>query len=162
MDSKEMVQIEINGIKMEVDMRHAKRIEELRIGDRVKLLIENPYSSPKHKVHPGIIIGFEPFTTLPTIIVAYIDKNYSAVDMKFAYINKSSVDVEMIRSVDDDGLDVDKAQITELFNRQIEVKREELKAIEAKRDYFLNEFRSYWPKTERVDLAALTKGDVDG
>ena len=30
--------VEINGIKMEVDLRHATRVEEFKIGSKVKVL----------------------------------------------------------------------------------------------------------------------------
>ena len=33
--------IEVNGVKLEVDMRYARKIEELRVGSRVKVLIKN-------------------------------------------------------------------------------------------------------------------------
>lgn len=49
--------IEVNGVKLEVDLRTARRIDEIRIGDRVKVLIKG-YSD--YKVHAGTVIGFEP------------------------------------------------------------------------------------------------------
>ena len=39
MDNKKIV--EVNGIKLEVDMRYAKRIDEFRVGDTVKVLDVN-------------------------------------------------------------------------------------------------------------------------
>ena len=38
--------IEVNGVKMEVDMRHARRIEEIRIGDKVKVVKINIDDNP--------------------------------------------------------------------------------------------------------------------
>ncbi|MHC4294732.1 MAG: hypothetical protein ACYSTL_04025, partial [Planctomycetota bacterium] len=49
--------VEINGVKLEVDLRHAKVIDQFRVGDRVKVLkkkYEKVYES-----HPGAIIGFD-------------------------------------------------------------------------------------------------------
>lgn len=62
--------IEINGVKLEVDMRYAKRVDELRVGSKVKVL-NKEYSS--YKVYPGVIVGFEEFDNLPTIVVAYLE-----------------------------------------------------------------------------------------
>jgi hypothetical protein len=52
--------IEINGVKMEVDMRYAKRVDELRIGSRVKVLIKE-YSS--YKIYLGVSIIPSKFAT---------------------------------------------------------------------------------------------------
>ena len=48
--------IEINGVKLEVDMRYAKRVDLLRIGSRVKVLVKT-YS--EYKIYPGVKIGRE-------------------------------------------------------------------------------------------------------
>ena len=62
MESEKTI-IEVNGVKLEVDMRTARRIEEIRIGSPVKLLTKVTYGG--NKVHPGIVISFEPFKDLP-------------------------------------------------------------------------------------------------
>ena len=33
--------IEVNGIKMEVDLRNAKRIDQFKVGDSVKVLVKS-------------------------------------------------------------------------------------------------------------------------
>ena len=69
--------VEVNGIKLEVDLRTAKRIDQLTdqltIGSRVKCLVKQ-YSD--FKTVPGVVVGFEPFEKLPTIVVAYLDTDY--------------------------------------------------------------------------------------
>ena len=60
--------IEINGVKLEVDLRSARRIDTLRVGDRVKLLEKTSYGGPI--VHHGVVAGFDPFPSQPTIIVS--------------------------------------------------------------------------------------------
>lgn len=43
--------IEINGVKLEIDLRHAKRIDNLRVGDTVKVLrkrYDDSYESFPH------------------------------------------------------------------------------------------------------------------
>ena len=79
--------VKIGGIKMEVDMRHAKRVDTFHIGDPVKLLLTEGNS-----VMAGVIVGFEEFLTLPTIVVAYLSMDYFNSGLKFAYINTESAD----------------------------------------------------------------------
>ena len=88
--------IEVNGVKLEVDMRYAKRIEELRIGSKVKAL-NKEYSS--YSVYPGVIVGFEQFEKLPTIVVAYYKTDYSGSDIKFVYYNAETKDTEICSAV---------------------------------------------------------------
>jgi ribosomal protein L19 len=85
--------VEINGVKLEVDLRTAKTVEEYRVGDTVKLLKKEYGDS--YKSYAGMIVGFDPFISLPTIIVAYIDQSYSGVDIKFDYLNAKSEGVEI-------------------------------------------------------------------
>jgi hypothetical protein len=61
---KQTTIIEIGGVKLEVDLRSAKRIDELKIGSRVKCLQKPSYG--EMKTLPGVIVGFEPFPSLPT------------------------------------------------------------------------------------------------
>lgn len=98
MNNTENVIVEINGIKMEVDLRHARQVyENLRVGSRVKIL-EKGYSD--HSVYPGVIVGFENFVNLPTIIVAVLKSDYSGSDLKFYSINSESKNVEMVPALD--------------------------------------------------------------
>ena len=62
--------IEINGSKFDVDFREAKEINTFKVGDKVKVL-KKKYL--EHVVYPGIIVGFEQFQKLPTIVIAYLD-----------------------------------------------------------------------------------------
>lgn len=134
-------QIEINGVKMEIDLRYTKRIDTLRIGDRVKVLIKG-YSD--HKVYPGIIIGFEPFKMLPTVIIAYIETGYNSVDLKFVYFNEGTKDREIVKAIDNDHLDLSKADMLKAFDRQLLDLERKMTEIQEKRDYFVQNFRAYW------------------
>ena len=50
--------IEVNGVKMEIDLRNAKVVENYKVGDYVKVLIKE-YNS--YKSYIGNIIGFDNF-----------------------------------------------------------------------------------------------------
>lgn len=140
--------IEVNGVKLEVDLRHAKRIDTLQVGDRVKVLIKT-YSD--YKVFAGTVVGFEPFKNLPTVIIAYLDVEYNSASVKFVYFNAQSKEVEVVKAIDDDCLDIDKVGVLQKFDREIEKKKDEVTDLEAKRAYFLANFRAYWPELAKVE-----------
>lgn len=133
--------IEVNGVKLEVDLRTAKRVDELRVGDRVKVLVKQ-YS--EYKVHAGTIIGFEPFENLPTVIVAYLDIDYLGVNVKFVYFNAQSKEVEIVKAIDDDQLDVSKRDLCASFDRDIAKKEMEISELRQKKSFFLERFGEYW------------------
>ena len=139
--------IEINGVKMEVDLRHAKVIHQnIKVGSKVKLLEKpGPYASAT-SVHPGVVVGFEPFDTLPTIIVAYVKIGYGDGGLHFAYINaKSAERWDMVPSLDDER-PIEQSDVIGYFKREEEKKLAELTDIRGKRDYFLRHFNSYFPE----------------
>lgn len=139
--------IEINGVKMEVDLRHAKRVDELRVGDRVKVLTKG-YSD--YSVHAGTVIGFEPFAKLPTIVVAYIERSYgSTAGIKFLHFNAQTKDTEVIKAIDDDALDLSKEWVITTLDKEIEKKKMEIAEMEQRKDFFLREFRAYWTPVEK-------------
>ena len=138
---KETVTIEINGVKMEVDLRHAKRIDELRVGDRVKVLVKR-YQD--YAVYPGTIIGFEPFETLPTVIVAYVESTYSDSDIKFLYFNSQTTETEIVKAIDDDSIDLSKDEVLKSFENKADKLQREIDEINEKKAYFEKRFSSYW------------------
>lgn len=144
--------IEINGIKMEVDLRTAKRIDTFRIGDNVRLLV--PEYGNKFKVCPGVIVGFDEFTKLPTITIAYLEVGYSSAEIKFAYINgtnEKDEKYEIAPANDIEELHFKKSDVVSIMEKEIENKKEEIRDMERKRDYFNKYFSKYFePKTETV------------
>lgn len=133
--------IEINGVKMEVDLRHAKRIDELRVGDRVKVL-HKQYDG--YKVHAGIVVGFEPFEALPTIIVAYIKTDWASASVEFVYFNNETKDYEIIKAIDDDQLDLSKDEVLSHFDRERARLETSMRELEEKRAYVERRFGAYW------------------
>lgn len=148
MENKQI--IEINGVKMEVDMRYATRIEHLTVGSRVKCLLKSGYSTAEFKVVPGVIVGFEPFQNLPSIIVAYLDIDYSSVGIKFKSYNAQCSDFEIVADIDNNALEVNKADILGKMEREIDKKKLELEEIQQKRDYFLQNFGCYFADVAKV------------
>lgn len=147
----ELQVIEINGVKLEVDMRYAKRIEELRIGSRVKVLDSTGYGDAK--VHPGIVVGFEPFASLPTIVIAYIEAGYSDVGLKTVSYNAKTEKIEIVASVDDD-FSVSKSEVLGWFRRERQKLAEKSAEIDAKEQFFLERFKAYWRDEPLADHLA--------
>jgi len=134
--------VEINGIKMEVDLRTAKKVEHFKVGDRVKVLIKE-YND--WKTHHGVIVAFDQFENLPSICVCYM--KYSGLE--FATINSKSKDVEICACNDD--VIIEQGSIIDTFTKDIERKKAEIRDIEAKINYFNAQFgRWFKPETEEV------------
>src|SRR5574340_1255485 len=133
--------IEINGVKLEVDLRYAKRIEELHIGSRVKCLVKQ-YQD--YAVYPGVIVGFEPFKNLPSIVVAYLKSNYNSAEIQFVSFNAETKDFEIVADLNDNTLEVDRSDLIGKFNMEIAKKQAEIDEIERRKAFFLNNFGVYF------------------
>ncbi len=129
--------VEINGIKLEIDFDKATRIMEFKIGDCVKVL-KKKYSD-QYEVFLGMIVGFECFEKLPTIQIAYIENEYSAVDIKFLNFNSAIKDVEICATTELE-LRLDKNNILQKFDNEVEKLQRQIKDIQYKKNIFLNTF----------------------
>ena len=141
MTIQETETVDVNGVTIELPGRRAVANYHMRIGDRVKVLVTS-YSGAE--VHPGVIVGFEPFKELPTIVVAYATNNFSSSDIKFLYFNSKSKE-EMVIAADDEFM-TDKDKILAGFDREIAKKQAEIDVILEKRRYFETNFKQYWDK----------------
>lgn len=140
--------VEIKGTKFDLDMRQAVRIDTLRVGDRVRLL-KKGYSD--YTVHNGVVAGFEPFQKLPTIVIAYLEVDYSRAELKFISYNAKTEDVEIVKSIDDPTkMDLDRSMVANYFNKEIAKRREEIADLERKYEYFETQFAAYWSEVVPV------------
>ncbi|OQB66343.1 MAG: hypothetical protein BWX92_04125 [Deltaproteobacteria bacterium ADurb.Bin135] len=133
--------IEIKGVKMEVDLREATTIETFKVGDKVKVLIKR--YSDNYNVYSGIIAGFVMFKELPTIVVAYLETSYNSAELKFTNINSKTEDIEIAAATDFD-IPWEKANVLEVMDKAIEKKKEEVRDLEMKKDYFLKCFGKFF------------------
>jgi len=138
-----METVTIGNVSLELLPQVMRRVETLRIGTKVKVLRKEAYGD-KHKVYPGIIIGFEPFKKLPTAIIAYADISYSAVDLKFLAFNTETTDVEVVAAASDDEFTTDDVQAEKWFAKEIEKKHREVADLEYKRDFFRTKLGRAW------------------
>lgn len=138
----EFTTIEINGVKLEVDLRTARRIDAFKVGDRVKVLIKE-YS--EHKPYHGVIIGFDAFKEMPTITVAYLKKDYNGSQICFTYINKNSKDVELIADVNDKTeLMYNRSDVIRQLDSAIEEANLKVKDLMNKKDLFLKTYSKHF------------------
>lgn len=138
-DTKKL--IEINGIKLEVDLRYAKKIENFRIGSNIKCLVKR-YEN--YKVCPGVIIGFDNFEKLPTINIIYLDQEYGQAKLEFKAFNAESKDFEICESTAESDIDINRDYVLDIMDRDIASK--ELALLEAtnKRDFFIKNFNKFF------------------
>ena len=131
--------IEVNGVKIEVDMRTARRIDTFKVGDTVKVLDKR---NGKNEMRPGVITDFANFKELPSIIVAvYKAGDYwgSSPTIEFITYNSETEDIEIV-GVNAKELIVSRETIVQKFDDQIAKKRDELNDLILKRDTFVNYF----------------------
>lgn len=130
--------IEVNGVKLEIDLRTAKRVDTFRVGDRVKILTKK-YES--YRSEPGVIVGFDAFVARPTIIVAYLSGNFGETAVLFAYINADSKDIELCAANPND-LDLEQDRTLEILDRDIATAEKNLQDRKDKRAFFIKHFGS--------------------
>ena len=133
--------IEINGIKMEVDCRSAEvsEITSFKVGSQVRLL-KKEYDD--YKTYPGVVIGFDNFKSLPTIVIAYLKKSYNDCSIEYAYINAESKH-EIVPS-NEKMLEIDKQTVVDAMEKEILSLEQKKKEAEAKLTYFLEYFNQYF------------------
>ena len=146
--------VEINGTKFEVDLSKATKVEEFKIGDKVKVL-EKTYGD-KYNIRPGVIIGFEWFETHPTITIAYLEIEWSEAKIKFLYYNSESKDVE-ISHTDNNELLIEPSDVVDKLNKSIEKAKIEVDELELKKQYFLKNFGAYFKEFLPEELENLNK-----
>lgn len=130
--------IEINGVRLEVDLRSARRIDEFKVGDSVKVLDNR---NDKNLVRSGVITDFANFKELPTIMVAmYSPPDYwSKPSIEFIPYNANTENIEIV-AVSAEEIIVSRETIVQKFDDEIAKKRDELNDLIIKRDTFVKYF----------------------
>lgn len=130
--------IEINGVKLEVDMRFARRIDEFKVGDTVKVLDKR---NDKNELRTGVITDFANFKELPTIMVAIYKAGsyWDRPSIEFIPFNAETEDIEIV-GVSAEEIIVSRETIVQKFDDEIAKKRDELNDLIIKRDTFVKYF----------------------
>lgn len=144
--------IEINGVKLEIDMRTVKTIETYKVGDAVKVLYKE-YSN-SYKVAPGIIIGVDSFTNRPSFTVAYLEDKYSSQELKLVNVNKDTTDIEIAPATVED-FQISKSTLLRQLDNEISRAQASLEDAKYKKEYVLTRFEKYLAKaTETTDTTS--------
>lgn len=130
--------IEINGVRLEVDLRSARRIDEFRVGDTVKVLDTR---NNKNEMRTGVITDFANFKELPTLIVAIYKAGdyWSEPSIEFITYNSDTEGIEIV-GVSAEELIVSRETIVQKFDDEIAKKRDKLNDLIIKRDTFVKYF----------------------
>nr|DAM54575.1 MAG TPA: hypothetical protein [Caudoviricetes sp.] len=133
-------EIEIDGVKVAVDMRTVKKIDVYRVGDNVKVLKK---SYDTYKIYSGVIVDFVNFKELPAIVVAYFNQEYSGTSIEFETITKDTKNIEIAPCLPHE-LSINKNRVIDKFNYEIEQQQHKVDELKAKRDYFLENFGKFF------------------
>ena len=130
--------IEINGVRLGVDLRSARRIDEFRVGDTVKVLDTR---NNKNEMRPGVITDFANFKELPTLIIAMYKAGdyWSEPSIEFITYNSDTEGIEIV-GVSAEELIVSRETIVQKFDDEIAKKRDKLNDLIIKRDTFVKYF----------------------
>lgn len=130
-------------MKIEVDLRTAKRIDTYRVGDAVKVLV--PSYGNNYNVYPGVIAGFDDFAKLPSITIAYLETGYNKAELKAVVLNSATTAESKVEIVPADSaydLILATSNVEELMIDAINKKKAEMQELESKLEYF----RAYFGK----------------
>ena len=90
-----------------------------------------------------MIVGFEEFQQLPTIVIAYLEAGWSKAGIQFLYYNAKTEDKEICAAVEDE-LELNKQDALAHFDREIMKKQREVADLEEQKEYFQRQFGIYW------------------
>lgn len=130
--------VEINGVKLEVDMRSARRIDEFKVGDSVKVLDQR---NDKCEMRSGVITDFANFKELPTMMVAVykVGSYWEKPTIEFIPYNAKTEGIEIV-GVSAEEIIVSRDTVVQKFDDEIAKKRDELNDLIIKRDTFVKYF----------------------
>lgn len=148
--------VEIGGAKFEVDFRHATRIDEFKVGDKIKLLLSNGYSDEKFTSFPAVIIGFDDFKNRPTILIAYLDLKYAGAELKVYQYNADSK-AEIAPLTRDEEVLLDKGDILTKFGKKIEEAEAVVRDLKMQKAYFEKRFGVYFKDVAKAFESQMEK-----
>lgn len=133
--------IEINGVKLEVDLRQCKVIENFKVGDQIKVLVKD-YSD--YKAYAGVIIGFDDFEKMPTISIAYLKEDYNGATIEFTVFNDATKDKVNICPLSSLDRFFSQADAEAKLDKEIDKKKTEVAELERKKTFFKQAFAKYF------------------
>lgn len=130
-----ITQFAVGAITLAAGRDAAIRAEVLKVGDPVRVLAKgDTYNGPQ--VHTGVIVGFEPFKDMPTIIIAYVEVGYAKAEMKMLYFNDKSEKFEVLPAAADTSIEIERSRVLDYFDTEETKALATVDEIRAKRRYF--------------------------
>ena len=131
--------VEINGVKLEIDLREAKVIEHFKVGDPVRVYHpKKDYNAAQIKV--GVIVGFCEFEDVPAIEILELCDEYSGIEFKTITVGHNiNTEIKIAAYDRYEGL-ISRTDVVTRFDRAIQKKELELADLKLKKEYFINDF----------------------
>jgi hypothetical protein len=131
--------VEINGVKVEVDLRTAKVIDTFKVGDPVRVF--HPRSDYRGaEIRPGVIVGFCEFDKNPAIEIMELKQDYSEICFETVVIAEGINNELQITAYNKyEGL-ISQADVVTKFDRLIQEKELKLADLKLKKKYFIDDF----------------------
>jgi hypothetical protein len=131
--------VEVNGIKLEVDLRTAKVIDFFKVGDPVRVF--HPKDDYRNaEIRPGVIVGFCEFDKNPAIQILELKYDYSGVTFETVIIAEGiNNNLQITPYEKHEGL-ISQADVVTKFDRLIQQKELELSDLKLKKKYFIDDF----------------------
>lgn len=121
-----------------VDMTGAKVVDQFQVGDPVKVLVKK--YNDEHDAYYGMIIGFDNFENLPTIVIAYFESSYgSKADLKVVHLNDQTKGLEICHTIPAE-INLNPQAVLDEFNSKISEKRNEIRSLTNQKEFFLSSF----------------------
>ena len=137
MDENKRV-IEINGVKLEIDLRQAKVVDQYKVGDPIKVLVKR--YGDTWESFPAVIIGVTEYKSRPTIELLYLDGS----TITFKSYNADSKDME-IAPFSGYEYKFQKAEVLAKLDESVRQAENTLVTAKEKRDAFVNNFAKVFP-----------------
>jgi hypothetical protein len=130
--------VEIDGVKLEVDLRSAKVVENYKVGDPVRVLHSG--DGYRSGIKPGVIVGFCEFGENPAIEILELDVDYTSINFRTVTIISGRDNKVQIAPYDQyEGL-ISQSDVVTRFDRKIQEKELELADLKLKKKYFIDDF----------------------
>lgn len=130
--------VEINGVKIEVDLRSAKRIDTFKVGDNVKV-----YRKEHNDVMPGVIVDFANFQEMPTLTIAYYKEStysFESSKIEFIHYNTQTQDKYELVFASKDEIQVSGDSVVRMFNHEIDKYQRKADELRKQLDFFKERF----------------------
>jgi len=131
--------VEINGVKVEVDLRTAKVVEHFKVGDPVRVFHPKQDFSDA-AIRPGVIVGFCEFDKTPAIQILELEVSYSGVSFNTVVIAEGINNNLQIAPYNKFEGIVSKADVVTRLDRMIQKAELDLSELMMKKKYFIDNF----------------------